>query len=113
MSDRWQERGACYGNADDGWLGSELTIDMATTCHGCAVRLECLTEALPRDIRWDAGIWGGTTPKQRGDIRSKKASVTDVWLMLDRIVKEAHSGRHDHMDYESGLLSAADARPEG
>jgi len=102
---RWQERAACANDPDEAWLGDVLTIDLATTCHGCPVRLECLTEAMPRDFRWDAGIWGGTTPKQRGDIRAQKARVTDVWHRLDQMVREAHDGRFFDLAYASRLPS--------
>jgi hypothetical protein len=105
----WQEHAACADDRNEDWLGDVVTLDLAVTCHGCPVRLECLTEALPRDIRWDAGIWGGTTPKQRGDIRNRKASVADAWRTLDQMVKEAHRGQHDDMDYQSGLLSGTRA----
>lgn len=109
---RWQERAACLGDPDDAWLGDTLTVDLATTCHGCPVRLECLTEAMPRDIRWDAGIWGGTTPKQRSDIRHKTVSVTDVWHRLDMMVREAHDGRFFDLAFTKPLPSRETARSE-
>ena len=101
----WQNRAACAGDSNPEWIGDTMTIDTATTCWVCPVRLECLTEALPRDIRWDGGIWGGSTPRQRGDIRTGKASVADVWLDLELLVKGMHGGRHDDMVDPGGLLA--------
>jgi WhiB family redox-sensing transcriptional regulator len=34
-------------------------------CHSCVVRGECLEYALSDENAFDAGIWGGTTPKER------------------------------------------------
>lgn len=102
---RWQRHAECRNDLNPEWIGDVMTPDLAATCLACPVRLECLTEALPRDLRWDVGIWGGTTPRQRGDIRTNKASVVDVWSELEIMVKGVHGGRHHDMDHPGGLLS--------
>jgi len=107
----WQELAACAGDRNPDWLADEMTLDCATTCLLCPVRLDCFTEALPRDRHWDAGIWGGTTLLQRDRIRSGKARLADVWAELERTVKEAHGGRSCDMDGTSSLLSRSGARP--
>lgn len=110
MPDRWQNAAACAGDTNKEWIEDVLTLDTATTCFVCTVRLECLTEALPRHRDWDVGIWGGTTPIQRGDIRKGKASVVNAWRSLEKMVKEAHDGRFVDMVGTGGLLSRKTGR---
>lgn len=107
----WQESAACLGDPNTAWLGDTMTVDLAATCLSCPVRIECLTEALPRDRNSDNGVWGCTTPDERGRIRRHKARVADVWAAHSQTVKEMHGGRHDDMDYPSGLLSRERSRP--
>ncbi len=42
----------------------------AELCDGCDVREKCLAFALANDEKW--GVWGGTSPRQRGWYRGKK-----------------------------------------
>jgi hypothetical protein len=103
----WQELAVCTGDDNPEWLGEVITVDCATACLVCPVRLECLTEALPRDRHWDAGIWGGTTVADRDNIRRNKDTVAHIWRRLELLVKERHGGRHGGLDSPSGLLSEA------
>lgn len=42
-------------------------------CRSCPIRMECLRGAFERDER--EGIWGGYTPAQRHEIRSKNGRL--------------------------------------
>lgn len=100
----WQARGECVGDLSEEWLGDELTPDIATACFVCPVRLDCLTESLPRHRTWDVGIWGGTTATTREKIRMKQTTVTDAWRELETTVRRLHDGRFSDVDSESVLL---------
>ena len=43
-------------------------------CARCAVKAECLQYALERRI--DHGVWGGTSGRERGDLRRSARSIT-------------------------------------
>lgn len=88
----WQQRAACSGDLSADWYGQELTLDCATACFVCPVRIDCYGEAITRQRDSDVGIWGGTTLAQRERIRSGRASLPDVWQELERFVKEMHGG---------------------
>lgn len=40
-------------------------------CAGCLVRADCLEAALSRPIMEDVGIWGGTSARQRRELRRR------------------------------------------
>ena len=70
----WMSEAACLGEPpeiffpahdDDAELGKAI-------CEGCPVKEDCLTYVLEhtRDAT-DAGVWGGTTEKERRSIRRR------------------------------------------
>lgn len=70
----WHEAAACRGKPTDWWLpvggrGSRPPPEALALCRSCAVRAECLAEALtdPQTM----GIWGGTTEGERRRIRRR------------------------------------------
>jgi hypothetical protein len=101
---KWQLRGECAGDLSEDWYADDLTLDTATACFVCPVRLECLTESLPRHRTWDVGVWGGTTAGTREKIRMKQATVTDAWRELETYVRRGHDGRFSDVDSASDLL---------
>lgn len=71
----WIEDGACVGESPDLFFPHGAgQVDYAPAkaiCATCPVRLQCLAYALR--LHMDDGIWGGTSPKERRQIRRKRA----------------------------------------
>jgi WhiB family redox-sensing transcriptional regulator len=68
----WMERGACRGEDRDLFfpvLGAS-TARAKAVCSGCPVRSECLDYATADPEI--AGIWGGTSAKQRQKLRGER-----------------------------------------
>jgi WhiB family redox-sensing transcriptional regulator len=55
------------------------TRDAKAVCRACPVRNECLSYALEQDERF--GIWGGTSERERRELRRDRAAAT-----VDRLV---------------------------
>jgi WhiB family redox-sensing transcriptional regulator len=74
----WRHRAACRGVDPNLFVPSvEKSGDVAEAvaiCAGCAVRAECLAEALadPRLV----GVWGGQTTQERRDLRTQERRAT-------------------------------------
>lgn len=73
----WKARASCQDDPGGHWDGS-LLPSMFVRCMGCPVRDQCLMEALHHEERSDCGVWGGTTPEQRKQIR-RGADPAKVW----------------------------------
>lgn len=72
--DDWQDRANCLGVDPDLFFPAlgETAVDAKAVCAGCAVRRECLEEALATPPLEDHGIWGGTSVRQRKAIRAQR-----------------------------------------
>jgi WhiB family redox-sensing transcriptional regulator len=60
----WRLSAACRGHNTDLWFSDDQTeiAEAKTVCYRCPVRTEC-----GDDGRAEAyGVWGGTTPEERG-----------------------------------------------
>jgi WhiB family redox-sensing transcriptional regulator len=70
----WHERAACRGDGAERFIrGPKAQYDEAllTLCRDCPVRQECLEAALADpDLQ---GLWGGTTERERREIRRQAA----------------------------------------
>lgn len=55
-------------------------------CARCPVQVQCLNEALDKDIRW--GIWGGSTWTQRKGIKYGRLTVEDIAISLRDFTKK-------------------------
>ena len=71
----WAERGLCAKADPELWFpvdeeDPELAAEAADVCFGCPVRRDCLAHALAIGERH--GIWGGLTPRQRRDLRTRE-----------------------------------------
>lgn len=71
----WAERGLCVKDHPEIWFpvdeeDSELAAAAVEACFRCPVRAECLAHALAIGERH--GIWGGLTPRQRRDLRTRQ-----------------------------------------
>ncbi|MEP7091424.1 MAG: WhiB family transcriptional regulator [Nocardioidaceae bacterium] len=56
-------------------------------CAGCAVRTECLGEALDNQIEW--GVWGGMTERERRALLRRRPNVSS-WRRLLETAMEDH-----------------------
>lgn len=70
----WKSQAACRGYPDDlffpaGDTDEEQTATALSVCESCKVTEECLDYALESNQR--AGIWGGTTEKERRSLRRR------------------------------------------
>jgi len=68
----WLEQTACRDEPSRRFVAPNDDSDVSTAlsiCQRCPVRQPCLDTALSHRIEADAGIWGGTTPHQRRQIR--------------------------------------------
>lgn len=67
----WREEALCRQTDADLWFpphGGHLRVtrDAKRICESCPVIAECLEYALEQ--RYEIGIWGGKTPKERDSI---------------------------------------------
>lgn len=70
----WKNQAACRGYPDDlffpiGDTDEEQIATALAVCQSCRVTEQCLEYALESNQR--AGIWGGTTEKERRSLRRK------------------------------------------
>lgn len=87
----WRQLAACARPGVDPELFFPGTSEIGKTrqakqiCAGCAVKAPCLADALARPANADHGIYGGTTPRQRGQIRkeAQRGSRLRPSLMTD------------------------------
>jgi WhiB family redox-sensing transcriptional regulator len=60
----WPLKAACRGGDPDAlFVEGAAQRSARRICQGCAVRYECLVEAL--DHRIQSGVWGGLTESER------------------------------------------------
>ena len=84
VPDDWRDRAACLGM--DGELFFPGKEDGSNTdnaaakevCEGCPVRHDCLEYAL--EAREKYGIWGGTSERERRDLRRERGLGADRWV---------------------------------
>lgn len=72
--DHWQSQGACRTRPDLNWFperGQNIG-EQRDVCASCLVRIDCLAEALDLGAHADFGIWGGTSERQRRDMRRRR-----------------------------------------
>lgn len=66
----WRDRAACRGwDTHRFYVGKDAAqppVDILELCLSCPVRPRCLNEAMQN---YEYGIWGGTTEKQRRQLR--------------------------------------------
>lgn len=75
----WIADAACNSpDVDPGWFDNSgkgsRPVEAMRVCEGCPVRHPCLEYALNSITSDDQGIWGGTTPKARNEIRNRRMS---------------------------------------
>jgi WhiB family redox-sensing transcriptional regulator len=78
----WAERALCAQADPDAFFPEKGQHAVAKTairiCRACPVRAQCLDFALSGADTWGGiatGIWGGTTPAQRNQLRQQRKEV--------------------------------------
>jgi WhiB family redox-sensing transcriptional regulator len=79
---RWAEQALCAQADPDAWFPTKGQHALAKTairvCRACPVRVPCLNYALSGADTWGGiatGIWGGTTPQERDQLRQQQKAV--------------------------------------
>lgn len=75
----WPRLAACLRRPDLNWDSPLLERAQIETCGGCPVRVDCLMTALDREPAADVGVWGGTSPTLRGEIRRGQLEPWVLW----------------------------------
>ncbi|MEV6029314.1 WhiB family transcriptional regulator [Streptomyces sp. NPDC052036] len=84
-STQWIESAACRDSDPDELFAQSAQQNRAkTVCGGCAVRADCLAEAL--DNRIEFGVWGGMTERERRALLRRRPDVISWRTAL----KQAH-----------------------
>lgn len=88
-SSEWQASASCLGDSSIEWDWDLQTARVAALCGRCPVRVECFMTALDRKPEDDVGIWGGTNPQERRDIRRGLYEPWEVWATQGYPYREA------------------------
>lgn len=71
----WAANAACKGDTPDALFVRGAEQNKAKqVCAGCAVRTECLAEALDNQIEW--GVWGGMTERERRALLRRRPAAS-------------------------------------
>ena len=85
----WAQRGACAsGDPDDLFVQGAEQNRAKAVCFGCAVRTECLADAL--DERIEFGVWGGMTERERRALLKRRPNVQS-WRRLLETARAEHA----------------------
>jgi WhiB family redox-sensing transcriptional regulator len=76
----WQSHGACKGSDPDQYfphpyVSHAQIVSIRAVCEACPVRRECADWGIHHE---QLGIWGGTTDRQRREIRRKLGIILDT-----------------------------------
>jgi WhiB family redox-sensing transcriptional regulator len=75
----WAYLAACGEDPERLFVSGAQQHEAKRICTGCPVRLRCLAEAL--DNRWEFGVWGGMTERERRSLLRRYPQVSD-WRRL-------------------------------
>lgn len=75
----WVLLAECGGSTDPRWTEAAFHYDLVEVCGTCAVREDCLMDALRGPVDLDAGIRGGLTPEQRNRVRKGYVEPWELW----------------------------------
>ncbi|TVZ76158.1 WhiB family transcriptional regulator [Streptomyces sp. BK340] len=79
---QWVELAACRSTDPEELFAQGAEQHRAkTVCAGCAVRTECLAEAL--DQRIEFGVWGGMTERERRSLLRRRPDVVSWRTVLE------------------------------
>jgi WhiB family redox-sensing transcriptional regulator len=78
----WIARAACRTTDPDTlFVQGAAQNRVKNVCSGCAVRTECLADAL--DHRVEFGVWGGMTERERRALLRRRPNVTSWRRLLE------------------------------
>lgn len=87
----WTTRAACRdADPDELFVQGAEQNRVKTRCFGCAVRTECLSDAL--DNRVEFGVWGGMTERERRSLLRRRPDVLS-WRALLESARAEHVAR--------------------
>ncbi|MFD5065791.1 WhiB family transcriptional regulator [Streptomyces sp. NPDC058394] len=93
-SAQWIESAACRDSDPDELFTQSAQQNRAkAVCGGCAVRAECLAEAL--DNRIEFGVWGGMTERERRALLRRRPDVVSWRTVLHQahqVFKHSRAG---------------------
>jgi len=100
MSD-WRKRAACLGQPTERFFPEDTNQyrHIVRLCDNCAVKAECLDEALQVPVSADRyGVFGGLTPPQRRRFREERDRSTptppDIPFEPTRLEWDAGAGMY-------------------
>jgi len=94
----WTTRAACKGTDPNELFVQGAAQERAKMiCRGCAVRTECLADALDNGIEF--GVWGGMTERERRALLRRRPDIT-CW----RDLLEAARDRYEQSEQSSNVL---------
>lgn len=73
-NDDWTLSAKCRGMQDQLFPEGADQKRARAVCLGCAVRSECLAEALDNRIEW--GVWGGMTERERRQLLRQRTDIS-------------------------------------
>lgn len=119
MTDNWRHQAACNRpDVDPSWFDVDdahiQPIEAMRTCQGCPVRTDCFLEAIDTMVSDDQGVWGGTTPSARRQVRLGRLSPTGAFARGDRIagLRTAEERQRDVLEAFASGKSAHQVRLE-
>lgn len=63
------------------YQGDRVCVKAKKICGQCTVREQCLEQALRASVTDDYGVWGGTTPPEREEIRAERSGIHHIDLV--------------------------------
>jgi WhiB family redox-sensing transcriptional regulator len=86
----WTTQAACREtNPDELFVQGAAQNRVKNRCFGCAVRMECLSDALDNKIEF--GVWGGMTERERRALLRRRPNVKS-WRALLKAARDDHAG---------------------
>lgn len=83
----WAAQAACRTTDPDTlFVQGAAQNRVKAICVGCAVRTECLADAL--DNRVEFGVWGGMTERERRALLRRRPNVTSWRVLLQTAQSE-------------------------
>jgi WhiB family transcriptional regulator, redox-sensing transcriptional regulator len=84
----WTTQAACREtDPDELFVQGAAQNRVKNRCFGCAVRMECLSDAL--DNRIEFGVWGGMTERERRALLRRRPNVKS-WRTLLEAARDEH-----------------------
>ena len=75
----WMAQAACKDVQSPLWDANVPSPEVTTYCYRCPVRVDCAAYGLRRVYGSDAGVLGGLGLYDRQQVRSRKATLPQMW----------------------------------